>query len=196
MGGALMRLKKRFLAMAALIGAVAALGTAIAVAASPHFLHGSTPTCTFSTTGTATDTVTCSGGTIAGLGNADLQLQLSGSGFATFTCTNKGGNTAPGQNKVPVSVTPESEIVPGSSIKNGSVTLPTVGPATVPTPTATASEAGCPNNNWTATVASIGITDVLLVISQPPGTPIFNCTAHSDTGFTDGQTVALTCTRA
>jgi hypothetical protein len=108
-------------------------------------------------------------GTIAGLGNADLKLNLSGSGFATFSCTNKGGNTAPGANKVHVSVAPKSLVVPQSSIKNGSVTLPSVGPATVPTPTATAAEAGCPNGNWTATVASIGITDVLLVIEQPPG---------------------------
>jgi hypothetical protein len=176
--------------------AAAAFATTVAVAGSPHFLHGSTPTCTFSTVGTQTDSVTCSGGTIAGLGNADLGLSLSGSGFATFTCTNKGGTTAPGQNKVPVSVSPASEIVPGSSIKNGSVTLPSIGPATVPTPTPTAAEAGCPNGNWTASVASIGITDVLLVVSQPPGTPIFNCTAHSDTGFTEGQTVALTCKAA
>jgi hypothetical protein len=176
--------------------AVAAFATAAAVAASPHFLRGSTPTCTFSTVGTQTDSVTCSGGTIAGLGNGDLQLQLSGSGFATFTCTNKGGTTAPGQNKVPVSVSPASEIVPGSSVKNGSVTLPSIGPATVPTPTPTSQEAGCPNGNWTASVASIGITDVVLVISQPPGTPIFNCTAHNASGFTNNQTVALSCTPA
>jgi hypothetical protein len=187
-----MRLKKRFVALAALIGAVAAIST-VAFAGNPHFLKGSTPTCTFSTVGTQTDSVTCSGGTIAGLGNADLGLDLSGSGFATFTCTNKGGTTAPGQNKVPVSVTPESEVVLGSSIKNGSVTLPSIGPATVPTPTPTSQEAGCPNGNWTASVASIGITDVLLVISQPPGTPIFNCTAHSNSGFTNGQSVALSC---
>jgi hypothetical protein len=173
--------------------AVGGLATAAATAANAHFQHGSAPTCTFSKTGTATDTVTCSGGTLAGLGNTDLELDLSGSGFATFSCTNKGGNTAPGQNKVPVSVTSTSTVVPASSIKNGSVTLPSVGPATVPTPTATAQEAGCPNGNWRATVSSIGITNVLLVISQPPGTPIFNCTASNTNGFTSGQTVTLGC---
>ena len=176
--------------------AAALLSATAAWAGSPHFLQGSAPACTFSTVGTQTDSVTCSGGRIAGLGNADLGLALSGSGFATFTCTNKGGTTAPGQNKVPVSVTPASEIVPGSSIKNGSVTLPSIGPATVPTPTATAQEAGCPNGNWTATIASIGITDVLLVISQPPNTPIFNCTASNPSGFTSGQTVTLSCSPA
>jgi hypothetical protein len=187
---------RRLTAFLAAAFAVAGLATTAAVAASPHFLHGSAPSCTFSTVGTATDTVTCSGGTLSGLGNADLELGLSGSGFATFSCTNKGGTTAPGQNKVPVSVSPTSEIVPAASIKNGSVTLPTVGPATVPTPTATAAEAGCPNSNWTATVASIGITSVTLTISQPPGTPIFICTASNSSGFTSGQTVTLSCSPA
>ena len=46
---------------------------------------------------------------LAGLGNEDLNIHLSVSGFALYQCQNAGGNTAPGQNKVlagPASPTP------------------------------------------------------------------------------------------
>jgi len=50
-------------------------------AASPHFKRGGVPVCTFS--GTTSIPVTCTG-TIAGLGNQDLNLHLSVSGFALY----------------------------------------------------------------------------------------------------------------
>src|SRR6266496_3262016 len=68
-----------------------------ALAASPHFKKGGEPVCTFS--GTTSIPVACTG-TLAGLGNQDLNLHLAVSGFALYQCQNGGGNTAPGQNKV------------------------------------------------------------------------------------------------
>lgn len=172
--------------------AVVGLTALSASAGSPHFKKGGSPTCTFSTSsgGIATDTVTCQGGTLAGLGGDDLKFSLSGSGFATFSCTNQGGNEAAGQNKVAVSLTSTSQIVPGSATKNGNLTGPTL-TTTVPTPTATGEQAGCPNPNWSATPKTIAITSVTLTIEQPVGTPIFTCTASNSAGLTG--TVTLTC---
>src|SRR6266508_3052350 len=74
-----------------------ALAVPVALAASPHFKKGGEPVCTFS--GTTSIPVTCTG-TLAGLGNEDLNLHLSVSGSALYQCQNGGGNLAPGQNKV------------------------------------------------------------------------------------------------
>jgi hypothetical protein len=193
-GGTSMRRMMLFLAAFFSVGSLAA----VALAASPHFLHGSSPSCTFSTSpgGTATDTASCGGGTLAGLGQEDLGLKLSGSAEGTFLCTNKGGNSAPGANKVPLFVPTGEKIIPANEIKNGTLTLTSVS-VTVPTPTATAEEAGCPNGTtWHTTIKSIAFTSVTLVISQPPGTPIFTCTASNPSGFKSGEKVTLSCTAA
>ena len=53
-----------------------------AMAASPHFKKGGVPVCTFS--GTTSIPVTCTG-TLAGLGNEDLNIHVSVSGFALYS---------------------------------------------------------------------------------------------------------------
>jgi len=68
-----------------------------ALAASTHFKKGGEPVCTFS--GSTSIPVTC-GSTAAGLGNDDLNIHLSVSGFSLYQCQKGGGNTAPGQNRV------------------------------------------------------------------------------------------------
>jgi len=81
-----MRLKKRFVALAALVGAVAAIST-VAIAENPHFISG--PTCAQ----TNATLVTCSG-KIAGLGSAPIFLVVN----ATAGCTTQSGsNNPPGQ---------------------------------------------------------------------------------------------------
>src|SRR5215472_9674792 len=55
------------------------LTSSAALAASPHFKKGGEPTCTFS--GTTSIPVTCTG-TLAGLGNQDLNIHLAVSGFS------------------------------------------------------------------------------------------------------------------
>ena len=39
-------------------------------------------------------------GSITGLGGGDVTINTTVSGFAVYTCTNHGGNDAPGQNQV------------------------------------------------------------------------------------------------
>ena len=179
---------RRILFVLAAVFATAALAVSAALAASPHFKRGGTPVCTFS--GTTSIPVTCTG-TLAGLGNEDLNLHLSVSGTALYQCQNGGGNTAPGQNRVLVGPATSDTAVPASAIKNGSLTF-TTNPATL-TAAATVSgaTAGCPNNNWTGVNPTVTLTSITLVIEQPPGTTIFTCTASNPNGLT--SPVTLTC---
>jgi hypothetical protein len=78
-------------------GALERLTASPALAAIPHFKRGGEPVCTIS--GSATSkTVVCTG-TLAGLGNEDLLIETTLSGFAVYQCQNAGGNTAPEQNR-------------------------------------------------------------------------------------------------
>jgi hypothetical protein len=182
-----MRLKKRSVAVAALVGAVAAIST-IAFAASPHFKKNGEPTCTFS--GTLSIPVTCTA-TLAGLGNEDLNLHLSVSGFALYQCQNNGGNTAPGQNRVLAGPAESDTAIPASAIKNGNLTF-TTNPATLTAaPTVSGAVAGCPNPNWTGVNPVLTLTSITLDIFQPVTTQIFHCTASNPNGLT--SPVALTC---
>src|SRR5215470_2369565 len=122
------------------------LTSSAALAASPHFKKGGEPTCTFS--GTTSIPVTCTG-TLAGLGNQDLNIHLAVSGFALYQCQNGGGNTAPGQNKVLEGPATSDTAIPASAIKNGNLVFAT-NPATLTAAaTVDAATAGCPNGNWT-----------------------------------------------
>jgi hypothetical protein len=67
--------------------------------------------------------------TLAGLGNEDLNVHLSVSGFALYQCQNGGGNTAPGQNRVLEGPATSDTAIPASAIKNGNLTF-TTNPAT------------------------------------------------------------------
>jgi hypothetical protein len=158
------------------------------LAASPHFKKGGEPVCTFS--GTTSIPVTCTG-TLAGLGNEDLRVDLSASGFALYQCQNAGGNTAPGQNKVLAGPATSSTSIPASAIKNGNLVF-TTNPATLTAaPTVSGATAGCPNPNWTGVNPTLTLTDITLDIFQPVTTRIFHCTASNPNGLT--SPVTLTC---
>jgi hypothetical protein len=101
---------------------------------------------------------------VSGLGNDPATAQLFVNGTALYTCTNRGGNAAPGQNPQPA--TGASPVVDlSASQKNGrdsvSVTATLTAPLHIPAKTA-----GCPGNNWTATLSSLTVTSATLVISQ------------------------------
>src|SRR4051812_24366435 len=130
-----------------LVGAVA---VPLIYAASVHFKGGAP---TFADQGTTLRTCF----SLAGLGNGDVTIIVTTTGSATTLCTNQGGNTAPGQNKTPVSPSVQ-QTFPSTQIKNGnlSVCLTTTPPAA---PTAAA--AGCPNSNW-----STSLTDVEFATAQ------------------------------
>jgi len=127
----------------------------LAVAASVHFKPRSP---TFKDLGTTLNVT----GALAGLGNEDVTITLQATGTGTTTCTNPGGNQAPGQNKVPVSVT-ATQTISASEIKNGNVTFT----LTTPEPAQpTAKEAGCPNNNWSATINDVTFTTATITVTQ------------------------------
>ncbi len=143
-----------------LVGAL----TAPALAASPHFKRGGTPVCTISGTST-NQTVVCTG-TLAGLGNEDLVIETTVSGFAVYQCQNNGGNIAPGQNQVLVGPSITPTLIDSDAIKNGNLRF-TTNPNTLSAPaTVSGAEAGCPNPNWTGVNPTVTITSITLTISQ------------------------------
>jgi hypothetical protein len=165
---------------------LSALSAPNALADSPHFKKGGSPTCTITGSG-ASLTVKCTA-TLAGLGNADVKVLQTLTGTAVYQCSNNGGNTAPGQNKVLVGPATTPVLIPGSDIKNGNLTISVTSTLTAPA-TVTGAQAGCPNPNWTGVNPVLTLTSIQFVIEQPPGTQIFSC------GATDplSGTVALTC---
>ncbi len=98
-------MQRLFSATLVLLAALS-LTAATAAAANPHFVVG--PTCTVTRTGALECT-----GSIAGLGNEDVTVILSATGFRT--CTNRGGNQPPGQTQT---VTGSQTI---TDVKNGRV---------------------------------------------------------------------------
>jgi hypothetical protein len=98
----------------------------------------------------------------AGLGNFDTLQVLTASGGTTSTCTNQGGNQAPGQNPAPVTVVGATP-VPAGDIKNGNVTITTETDEPVtPVPGAP----GCPNSNWTEDITDVAFTSATIRLFQ------------------------------
>src|SRR5947207_2949789 len=175
-----MRLKKRFVALAALIGAVTAIST-VAFAASPHFKHGGEPVCTVSN-GSGSSSTICSA-SLTGLDGGDLTINVTVSGSAVYQCQNGGGNIAPGQNRVLVGPSTVPTEIDSSAIKNGNLTFTTT-PNTLTAPsTVSGSAAGCPNSNWTGINPILKVTSISLTITQA-GTLLFTCTASNPNGLT------------
>jgi len=146
---------RRSTMLVAALAAVALMAPTAALAANVHFVKGPT----FTDNGTTLTTV----GKLAGLGNQDLKVTLSITGIATkITCTNPGGNEAPGQNKPGVTAS-GSQTITRNEIKNGTVTIDvtTLAPAQL-----TPKQAGCPNNRWTARIDDVKFTSATITVVQ------------------------------
>jgi hypothetical protein len=176
-----------------IVSAVAVVFTVSAAsttsAASAHFKKNDEPVCTISGTGTNSTSTTCTA-TLAGLGEGNLDINTTVSGFAVYQCQNNGGNTAPGQNRVLVGPVTAPTTIPSGAIKNGNVTF-TTNPAVLTAPaTVTGAEAGCPNPNWTGVNPTLTVTNIALTIAQG-GSTLFTCSASNQQGLSG--TVPLTC---
>lgn len=139
-----------FLAISALVLMAGLAGTASAAppktpTSGVHFTQAGDPSCTLTNGAADCDAE------LAGLGQGDIVVLTTVQAFATYTCQNRGGNQAPGQNKVPGPRVGSGEptVIPGAQIENGRATVSdSAGPATV-SPTVSGQQAGCPNGNWT-----------------------------------------------
>jgi hypothetical protein len=132
-------------------------------------------------------------GALSGLGNGDVLIALTAQANVTSTCTNQGGNPAPGQNPAPITVT-GSEAIPAGEIKNGTTPFDVFTNApTSPIPGAP----DCANSNWTETIDDLLFTSATMAVQQPVGNTVLtvSCTFSSPTtnGAVPGSHV--TCTQ-
>src|SRR5207247_10859022 len=129
------------------------------LASSPHYKKGGQPVCTADGA-----TVTCSTGTVTGLGNFDVQVSISFTASQGQLCHNKGNpsNIVPGQNPA-IGTGGGGVSIPAADIKNGNLVIPSFsGTATLTA--GDAASAGCSTGNWTVT---------------PPGQICVTCCVYS-----------------
>jgi hypothetical protein len=114
-----------------------------------HFKSG-TASCSVNS---STGSITCSGFTLAGVGNTNVRADLSATYSATVVCTNGGGNPSDSQHQGSFTSSATSGTL---QPKNGNVTVPSL-TATAPTEQQFLAQQSCPNPNWKPTVPG-GIT--------------------------------------
>lgn len=165
----------RMLLVPAVVGGLALAGASPALAgpttptAGVHFTHGGSPTCT------VTDLMADCTSELAGLGGGDIAITTSVTASATYTCRNRGGNEAPGQNKVTgPTVGSDPVILPGDQIKNGRAVVSgeTTEPATVEEEVS-GTVAGCPNGNWRGVKPVV--QDLVVVFKAEQGGVLLFC---------------------
>jgi hypothetical protein len=183
-------MRRMFFASWIAVVAAGVIAAAALAAANPNFHQG--PTCSTSGTGTTSTSTTCHG-TLYGVGVQDINAQVTVSGFAVYTCTNNGGNIAPGQNQVTAGPSTSNSSFPASSAVNGHLTF-TTNAATLTVPsTISGSAAGCPNNNWTGTTPQVTVTSIELKLSQSGGSTFYDCTVSNPSGLGSTVTFPRSC---
>jgi hypothetical protein len=141
-------------ALRTIVVATAALVVMLATAAVAHAQSGhfvGTPTCTDEGT-----FLECTG-KVAGLGGTTFRIDVTASGTADVTCTNPGGQVAPGQ-----SFNFEGAGSTGDQLtpRNGSFRF------NVDTVAPTAPPGSCPNPMWTGTVTDVQFGDATLTLFE------------------------------
>lgn len=118
-------------------------------------------------------------GDLSGLGNGDVVITMVAEADVVSTCTNQGGNQAPGQNPAPLTVT-GAVAIPDSEVKNGNTpfTVTTMAPALM-----IEGAPDCPNPNWTETIDELLFTSATIAVEQPVGTTVLvvECTLDPPT---------------
>ncbi len=142
----------------------------VALASSVHLKGGKNATPSFVDDGLSLS----ASGALSGLGGGDVVITLTATGNVTSTCTNQGGNEAPGQNPAPITVSGVQQI-PESEIKNGTTPFAVT---TLPPPSTIQGAPDCPNTNWTESISDLAFTSATITVEQPAGTVVLtiNCT--------------------
>jgi hypothetical protein len=165
--------------------------SATASASSVHLKGGKNAEPAFTDNG-ATETLNAAG-ELSGLGNGDVLVTLTAQADVSSTCTNQGGNQAPGQNPAPITVI-GSQAIPQDQIKNGNTPFNVT---TTPPVLIIPGAPDCPNPNWTEQINDLAFTSATITVEQPVGTLVLtvNCTFSPATS--DGSVPAgnVTCTQ-
>lgn len=125
-----------------------------AVAANPHYVDG--PNFSLDQ-----NTVTATG-SVAGLGNQNIDVRLSVEASLTVLCRNPGGNIAPGQTKFFTATATQTNL----EVKNGRVNFSISATAD---PGGVDLSGSCPNPKWTPLPGDVTIHSATLDIIQPSG---------------------------
>ena len=144
-------------------GIVLGIAAGVVFAASVHIKNS--PRLTATNNGNLTLTVS---GALTGLGNGDVTITVTADATPTTTCTNQGGNQAPGQNPGDIVVV-GSVTIPANKIKNGNVAFSVTTGAPAPL---TWDQAGCANSNWTAAIDTLTFNSYTITVEQPSGSGI------------------------
>ncbi len=133
-------------------------------------------------------------GELSGLGNGDVLVTLEAEADVTATCTNQGGNQAPGQNPAPISVK-GSQAIPEEEIKNGNTPFSVV---TVAPPAEIEGAPDCSNPNWTELIEDLSFTSAVITVEQPPGTVVLTVTCSISPPSSDGSVPgsSVSCTQS
>ena len=106
----------------------------------------------------------------SGFGNQPAAATISWSGTVRYTCQNKGGNQAPGQNPVPATGSASADL--GNADHNGRGVFDLTATLTF-AQTVSGKVAGCPNGNWQGVEPVVeGTPSATLSITQA-GSTIF-----------------------
>jgi hypothetical protein len=103
-------------------------------------------------------------GSISGLGEGDVVVDIEAEANVTATCTNpSGANEPPGQNPAPITVTGTTVLNPDERDKNGNTPF-AVSTEAPDTPIEGAPD--CPNPNWTEDITDLAFTSATITVYQ------------------------------
>lgn len=154
------------------------MATVTGFAQSVHLKGGANAKPAFTDLGVALEAA----GSLSGLGHGDVLVTLTAQADVTSTCTNQGGNEAPGQNPAPITVS-GGQAIPESELKNGNTPFDV---QTVPPVAIIPGAPDCPNTNWTERITDLSFTSAVITVEQPFGTIVLTVSCTFAPATTNG----------